>query len=417
MRPIGVLTGLMMVCTAGAAHAQDVDKFDFSPGVLDGGGGVQIPTVHKNEPGAWYAGAGVVLSNDPLVLRLGNGDEEALVGQVFSARLLTGVTVPGNIRIELQAPYYPSIEIGGNPASGPGDIQASTTVPLPIDGPISLALRPQFSVPTAAPDLYISDGFSGGLLVLASGDADPLIWQSEIGTVLGSPTCLEGDGPDCSGGVWLGRELIGGFGLGYPVSPRATVGAEMITHVGIAGGEASFTKNPTDMHLYALFGDGSGLMASVAGGTGVVAGVGAPDWRLSFSIGWRDPGTPPDSDGDGVLNINDQCPDEPEDIDNFKDEDGCPDDDNDNDGVPDRKDRCPDKKEDLDGADDSDGCPEYDNDGDRVLDVDDACPNKYGAPQAKGCPDRDKDGVPDSTDQCLRTFGTKQNNGCPEDTE
>ena len=417
MRPLGVLTGLIIVCTPGAALAQDVDHFDFSPGVLDGGGGIQIPAMHANEAGAWYAGTGIALSNDPLVLRLGDGTEKALVGQVFSARLLTGITVPGNIRLDLQAPYYPTVVVDGEPAAGPGDIQTSATVPLGIDGPIALALRPQISIPTAPPDLYISNGFTGGLLLLASGETDPLTWQGEIGANLGSAVCLEGEGPDCDGGIWMGRELIGGFGLGYPITSSATVGAEMITHVGIAGGGASFNKNPTEVHVYGLLGDGSGLMASVGGGTGVVAGVGAPDWRLAFSIGWRDPGTPPDSDGDGVLNTVDECPDSPEDLDGFKDQDGCPDEDNDNDGVPDRKDRCPNKQEDLDGADDSDGCPEYDNDGDRVLDVDDACPNKYGSPQAKGCPDRDKDGVPNTADQCPKTFGTKQNNGCPEDSE
>ena len=32
-----------------------------------------------------------------------------------------------------------------------------------------------------------------------------------------------------------------------------------------------------------------------------------------------------DRDGDGILENEDQCPDDPEDLDNFKDEDGCPD--------------------------------------------------------------------------------------------
>ena len=417
MRPLGIVTGFLVLCTHGAAQAQDVDKFDFSPGVLDGGGGAQIPSARTNEPGAWYAGAGVVLSDDPLIVRLGNGNEESIVGKVFSARLLAGVTVPGNIRIDLQAPYYPSIEIEGSPQAGPGDIQASASIPLPVNGPIALALRPQIAIPTADPDLYVSDGFTGGLMAIMSGNADPLVWQSELGTTLGEVTCLEGVGADCEGGIFMGREIVGGFGLGYPVHAKLTIGAEMLTHIGISGGEASFTKNPTDMHGYALFGDGSGLMSSIAVGTGVVAGVGAPDWRLAFSIGWRDSGTPPDSDGDGVLNTTDQCPDEPEDIDQFKDLDGCPDEDNDRDGVPDVEDRCPNKKEDLDGVDDADGCPEYDNDGDRVLDVDDACPNKYGPPLARGCPDRDNDSVPDKTDQCPKTWGTKQGKGCPEVTE
>src|SRR6478609_1498268 len=69
-----------------------------------------------------------------------------------------------------------------------------------------------------------------------------------------------------------------------------------------------------------------------------------------------------DRDGDGYKDDQDQCPDEPEDFDGYKDEDGCPeidrDGDRDGDGIPDRKDKCPDDPEDKDGFEDLDGCPE-----------------------------------------------------------
>jgi hypothetical protein len=49
-----------------------------------------------------------------------------------------------------------------------------------------------------------------------------------------------------------------------------------------------------------------------------------------------------DRDGDGIDDDIDQCPDDPEDIDEWEDSDGCPDPDNDNDGIPDVKEQCPD---------------------------------------------------------------------------
>src|SRR5262249_6815141 len=88
-----------------------------------------------------------------------------------------------------------------------------------------------------------------------------------------------------------------------------------------------------------------------------------------------------DRDGDGIKDGVDQCPDEPEDRDNFKDEDGCPDPDNDNDGIPDIDDRCPNEPEDRDGDHDEDGCPEEDlkdRDGDGIPDKYDACPDQPG---------------------------------------
>jgi len=82
-----------------------------------------------------------------------------------------------------------------------------------------------------------------------------------------------------------------------------------------------------------------------------------------------------DSDGDGILDDVDQCPDVPEDRDGFQDEDGCPDFDNDNDGIFDAQDKCPNDPEDFDGFQDEDGCSDNDNDGDGIPDKFDKCPN------------------------------------------
>ncbi len=98
-----------------------------------------------------------------------------------------------------------------------------------------------------------------------------------------------------------------------------------------------------------------------------------------------------DSDGDGIPDVKDQCPDEPEDKDGFEDDDGCPDPDNDNDGVPDIYDACPNDPEDMDGFEDNDGCPDLDNDKDGIPDKQDKCPNQpetlNGYRDDDGCPD------------------------------
>ena len=135
-----------------------------------------------------------------------------------------------------------------------------------------------------------------------------------------------------------------------------------------------------------------------------------------------------DRDGDGYKDDVDQCPDEPEDFDGFKDEDGCPDPDNDQDGILDIDDRCPDIAEDRDGDHDEDGCPEGkadgDRDGDGIPDSKDKCPDvpedKDGFEDQDGCPeaDNDKDGIPDTADQCPDDAEDKDNfedaDGCPD---
>jgi outer membrane protein OmpA-like peptidoglycan-associated protein len=83
--------------------------------------------------------------------------------------------------------------------------------------------------------------------------------------------------------------------------------------------------------------------------------------------------------------------------------------DSDHDGIVDRDDQCP-----SEAGVAPNGCP-ADTDGDGVLDRDDYCPKEAGA-APKGCPiidpDPDKDGVPLPCDQCPNEAGVKPD-GCP----
>ncbi len=133
----------------------------------------------------------------------------------------------------------------------------------------------------------------------------------------------------------------------------------------------------------------------------------------------------PDTDGDGLYDPYDECPNEAEDFDGFEDEDGCPDTDNDGDLIPDISDACPMEPEDHDGFQDLDGCPDPDNDGDGIPDIVDQCPNeaetKNGYQDDDGCPepDEDQDGFPDDLDECPKepetVNGIDDDDGCPDD--
>lgn len=117
----------------------------------------------------------------------------------------------------------------------------------------------------------------------------------------------------------------------------------------------------------------------------------------------------PDSDGDGISDNNDNCPNMAGTISN----NGCPQDDTDDDGdgIPNRLDECPFNK----GAADLNGCPDADGDG--VADKDDQCPNVKGTALNGGCPsvqDSDGDGIADNQDDCPDKAGLIQFNGCPD---
>ncbi|MBD3368262.1 MAG: hypothetical protein GF405_08875 [Candidatus Eisenbacteria bacterium] len=116
-----------------------------------------------------------------------------------------------------------------------------------------------------------------------------------------------------------------------------------------------------------------------------------PDWRATFVVGLSWPIVSTDSDRDGLRDHVDRCPRRPEDLDDFEDDDGCPDLDNDGDGVPDEADGAPNRPEDVDGFEDEDGVPDLDNDGDGIIDERDMCPDipedLDGVEDSDGCPE------------------------------
>ena len=246
--------------------------------------------------------------------------------------------------------------------------------------------------------------------------------------------------------------LIGGGGL-FEVSPRAVIGGEVIALVPLPAG-ASFGKCRTyngkpcgDLEDTDYWGDaGAGdltLMATagvylrlnphvtstlqVGGG---FFGARADDFRLGLGVIWspQPAGVAEmgrgDRDKDGIPDVSDGCPEETEDRDGFKDDDGCPDLDNDADGIADVQDACIDEAEDRDGYQDDDGCPETDNDADGVPDARDRCPDQKedgdGFQDDDGCPDDDNDGdgIADKNDRCPNeqetVNGIDDGDGCPD---
>ena len=108
-----------------------------------------------------------------------------------------------------------------------------------------------------------------------------------------------------------------------------------------------------------------------------------------------------DTDGDGIFDKNDACPEVPG-LEAFN---GCPD--TDGDGIEDSKDSCPNEA----GLAEFNGCP--DTDGDGVVDGSDDCPTVKGLKALNGCPDADADGVTDAKDKCPSEAGPAANMGCP----
>jgi len=124
---------------------------------------------------------------------------------------------------------------------------------------------------------------------------------------------------------------------------------------------------------------------------------------LAYIFGTNTPVSNPDTDGDGVYDAVDRCPNTP--AGTQIDATGC-NIDMDGDGVLNAQDQCP--MTPTGSKVDALGCAIKDGDNDGVLDANDSCPNTAEGVEvnAKGCAvnlDTDNDGVLDSVDKCLGT--------------
>jgi OOP family OmpA-OmpF porin len=123
-------------------------------------------------------------------------------------------------------------------------------------------------------------------------------------------------------------------------------------------------------------------------------------WDVGVGVRFKFGADPEDSDGDGVPDNLDKCPNTPKGVQVYSD--GCPTD-LDGDGVPDYLDKCPGTPKGT--VVNASGCP-ADSDGDGVPDELDKCPNTPRGVMVgpDGCPiDSDGDGIPDAYDKCPNT--------------
>jgi len=352
------------------------------------------------------------------------------------------VTIPG---------VYNSSGSGGLDYQGLGDITLHGKVRITRveRDPVGIAALLHVELPTGDPAQFAGDGFAlWPVLALEWRPVREVRLALNAGYRLNFTDGAEVpvDGRSQPGNMAMDNATMATM-MGMDTEPGTPVTYDDLITVGVGASLRVADALALVVESYATqlpggFGDPEALSAEAIGGIKVfvernsylvlAGGVGLPtggfqaaDYRgmLGFifepSIG--------DRDGDGYKDDVDQCPDEPEDFDNFADEDGCPDPDNDRDGILDVDDECPLVPEDRDGDADEDGCPEGnegDRDGDGILDSVDECPDdpedRDGFQDEEGCPDpdNDQDGILDSDDLCPNdpedVDDWEDEDGCPD---
>jgi outer membrane protein OmpA-like peptidoglycan-associated protein len=391
------------------ALAVDADTFDASVSSLAGQGGLQLVVPTVGAPHAWYIGSMLVYGHNPVVYQWEDGTVDPVVQSQFGVHLGGGYTFGGRVRLDLNLPIYPYVGAPDSSYSSisAGDARIGATILAWQNDLLAFGLNPWLSLPTGAEASYTGAESAGGGLTLAL-QLTP-IEKLALNANLGPGFVKAEDMGEFS----VGSGLYWGLGAVYGASDQVDVFAELDGTMGLAGGVGPYNQNPTELHAGVGIDATSAIKLTAGLGTGVVAGVGSPDFRAIFGFAWTDKGFI-DTDGDGLEDEVDACDEEPEDPDGYNDSDGCPELDNDEDGVADEKDRCPNDREDKDGFEDVDGCPDPDNDGDGLKDLADACPNQPGPEVTVGCPDTDRDALADDRDECPTEPGPLKLKGCPD---
>lgn len=391
-----VLVGLMLAATTAQALPIDVQGFHPSPFMHDM---VTVETGDTAGETPWAAGLYVNYQNDPLVLYREVADEKQALARIIShqvtANLLASYSPVEWFAIGIDVPVIAFQSGDGFSGSSPGvasigDIRLYPRFRVLHTEVVSLALTATLSAPTG----HLVDDYAGrstfafypGVLLTARAGV------FDLGFNLAATITAA----DSVGDADVSHALAARLGLRFrAVEDLLDVMGEIGASMQLADPFASINESPAEALGALRFHVGGGVDLTVGGGAGITGGAGAPDARVFAGLLVTSPPEPEpvpvveegpkDTDGDGLLDPDDQCPWDPEDKDGFQDTDGCPDPDNDGDRILDPwvelagelakyeaigrgADQCPDVPEDWDGFEDEDGCPDPDNDKDGFCD-------------------------------------------------
>ncbi len=412
-----VVAGMLAPAAAGAQDAIPVQSFEPSPFKQD------LFTAGKGYTlGQWNWDVGVMFDyqNDPLVLRNATSVLKHIVEHQFTAHVFgaVGFTNWLDLGIVLPVILFQGGEASGDmvapSAVGVGDLRIVPRFRLyrTANQIFAIGITPEFTAPTGHEiDPYMgSASWTFNPWLNLSVDLKRFGFALDFGyRVVKDSSYMDISIEDqirIKFGFWAGLvpqklDLIGEMNVATSIGAPFDLKA---TPIELLGGLRWHAHPCVDVNI--------------GGGASVTEGVGGPRYRLFAGVTYGCDRCGTDMDGDGIMDCNDACANQAEDVDTFQDDDGCPEPDDDGDKVCD-----PWVVTSGLAVDFAEVCGESDE-----------CPRDWGPAWNHGCPapkaDVDGDGVCDSwvaernalesvagicrgTDRCPTEQGQEWNEGCP----
>lgn len=329
---------LLLSCAAGrsiliwfvalSAQATEIDAHGFVPAAFepDARDLLSVRRAGRINGRSAYLGGIAEYAKAPLVARATTGRQWALIDHLATLNVVGGFAPVDRLRFDLAVPVYgfvgEALDSSSRGGLGLGDSRISAMVSLiapPKDADVGfgLALVPHLDLPTGRFDAYLGRRrFAGGGVASATLEAGRFTASAEGGLQLETRSEERNfTNPDA---------VRFGAGIGVLFEPRVGLSAEVVGQVGLDG-QVGTTETPVEVLSHLRFaGDNGGLFA-IGGAVGVSQGVGASAFRVFLGGGFGATARPRDRDQDGIYDADDACLREPENLNGFEDDDGCPD--------------------------------------------------------------------------------------------
>jgi outer membrane protein OmpA-like peptidoglycan-associated protein len=256
---------------------------------------------------------------DPLVVIFDSGERMELVSDVLQLDLMGAYTI-GRVRLGLDMPVYLFTDgqiVDGSMGTGDVMIDLKGSILDRGEAAVGLALDGRLFVPTATVDLPLgTQGLGWELAAVVDKQIGPMLVAANLGT-RGVPQVELSN-------VTVNDQLFYRLGGGYALSDAGGVSADLAGAVTYAEGFSNSASAPLEALLGGWGRVGGSTVIRGGVGTGLTQGIGSPVFRAILGVGYEPP-LVRDTDGDGLVDSADACPEQPEDFDSWADSDGCPD--------------------------------------------------------------------------------------------